>query len=49
MPQSKKPTKTEQYAKKKKKHTTSKDVPGKGLARNAAKAIEKRKKLLNSI
>lgn len=33
----------------KKKKTTSKDVPGKGLAKKAAKAIEKRKKLLKSI
>lgn len=42
-------SKTEALAKKKKKPTTSKDVPGKGLAKNAAKTIEKRKKLLNSI
>lgn len=47
MPQAK--SKTAEVAKKKKKPTTSKDVPGKGLAKNAAKAIEKRKKLLNSI
>ena len=31
------------------KKTTSKDVPGKGLAKKAATAIEKRKKMLKSI
>lgn len=44
----KKPT-TESTAAKKKKSTTSKDVPGKGMAKNAAEAIEKRKKLLKNI
>ena len=42
-------TKTQELAKKKKKKTTSKSVPGKGLARKAGKAIENRKKMLNSI
>lgn len=31
------------------KPVTSKDVPGKGLAKKAAEAIEKRKKLLKDI
>lgn len=43
MPTDKKDTK------KKAKPTTSKDVPGKGMAKKAAKAIEERKKLLKSI
>lgn len=40
-------SKTKKIAEKKKKNTTSKDVPGKGMASKAAKAIEKRKKMLN--
>lgn len=35
--------------KKKVKKTTSKDVPGKGLAKKAAKSLEARRKLLKSI
>lgn len=47
----KKLTKTQELAQKakKRKKTTSKDVPGNGMAKKAAKAIEKRKKLLKSI
>lgn len=51
MPKAK--NKTAEIAKRKKRPTTSKDVPGNGAARNAAKAIEKykkkRDKILNSI
>lgn len=35
--------------KKKVKKTTSKDVPGKGLAKKAATAMEKRRKMLRDI
>lgn len=42
-------TKTQKIAEKKKKPITSKDVPGKGMAKKAAEAIEKRKKMLESI
>jgi len=45
----KKKNKTKEVAKKKKKNTTSKDVPGKGMAKGAAKAIEARRKYLQSI
>jgi hypothetical protein len=45
----KKKSSTKKLANKKKRNTTSKDVPGKGLASKAAKAIEKRRKILNSI
>jgi hypothetical protein len=44
-----KTSKTKEIAKKKKRATTSKDVPGKGMASKAAKAIEKRRKMLSSI
>lgn len=40
---------TEKWAKRNKKKPTSKDVPGKGMAKGAAKAIEKRKKKLKDI
>ena len=40
---------TEKWAEKNLTRTTSKDVPGKGLAKKAAKAIEKRNKQLRDI
>lgn len=40
---------TKKWALKRKKPTTSKDVPGTGLAKKAAIAIEKRRKILESI
>ena len=43
------PKKTKKIASKKKRPTTSKDVPGKGMAYKAAKAIEKRRKILSDI
>lgn len=49
MPKPKKKTATEKYTAKKKKPTTSKDVPGNGMAKKAAKAIEERKKKLKNI
>lgn len=42
-------TKTKKIAAKKKKPTTSKDLPGSGLAKKAGKAIEKRKQMLRDI
>lgn len=45
----KKKSTTQKWADKKKKPTTSKDVPGKGLAKKTAKAIEERKKKLKNI
>lgn len=45
MPTNKKPTKKKETKKK----VTSKDVPGNGLAKKAAKAVEKRRNLLKSI
>jgi hypothetical protein len=41
--------KTKEIAKRKRKNTTKKDIPGKGMAKKAAEAIEKRKKMLKSI
>lgn len=53
MAEKKKLTATQRWAKKKKKATTSKDVPGDGLAKSAAKTIEeakrKRQRYLDSI
>jgi hypothetical protein len=40
---------TKKYAAGKGKRTTSKDVPGTGMAKKTATAIEKRRKLLQSI
>jgi hypothetical protein len=40
---------THKAASKKKRNTTSKDVPGSGLAKRAATAIEKRRKMLRNI
>ncbi len=45
----KKESQTQKWAKKKKKDTTSKDVPGFGAARKTAKAIENRNAYLKSI
>lgn len=45
----KKQSETERWAKKKKKPTTSKDVPGSGMAKDTAKKIEKRRKMIDSI
>ena len=45
MPKAKKPVKK----KKPVKRTTSKDAPGSGLVKRAAKAIEKRRRLLKKI
>lgn len=43
------PNKTKELAKKKKKNTSVKDVPGKGLAKNAAKKIKARHEMMKNI